>query len=107
MGVDGLLYPAFCSQRIFLFAEFVQQPRVFGAFGPHHLTSLCLTAGVDFKDSLQDDRRRNVLFYHRLRRKMSHYEIFTSLSTVTHRFGFVAFDGIDYLKALQFHFLQT
>lgn len=29
------------------------------------------------------------------------------ISTVTHWFGFVAFDGIDYLKAVKLHFLQT
>lgn len=34
-------------------------------------------------------------------------EISALLSTVTYRFGFVAFDCINYLKALQFHFLQS
>lgn len=62
-GADGSvswsLHWAFCSHVVSLFAEFVHHLCVFGAFSPHHLTSLCLTAGVNFKDSL---RRQKDIF---------------------------------------------
>lgn len=52
----GSLHWAFCSHGVSLFAEFVHQSRIFGPFGPHHLTSLCFTARVDFKDSLRREK---------------------------------------------------
>ena len=65
-GVDGLVQSAFCGQAVSLFAVFVHQPHVFGAFGSHHLTGLRLTVGVDFEDSLQEDKKEKLGFYHRL-----------------------------------------
>lgn len=52
-SVSGSLHWAFCSHVVSLFAEFVHQLGVFRAFSPHHLASLCFTAGVNFKDSLR------------------------------------------------------
>lgn len=101
--VDGLPQLALCSPAVFLFGELVHQLCVFGAFFPHHLTSLCLTARVDFKDSLEGDKK-NIFC---LSRKLQYFEIPTLFSTATYRFGFVAFDCINQMKAIQFHFLQT
>lgn len=83
-GIDRLLQPAFCGQVVPAFAEFVHQPHVLGAFGLHHLPSLCLTVRVDFKDSLQDDERRIFLRTACSQVSGKLNEISALLSTVTH-----------------------
>ena len=57
-GAHRLMQPAFCSQVLSMPGEFVHQPCILGAFGPHHFTGWCLTARVDFKDSLHRKKRR-------------------------------------------------
>lgn len=71
------------------------------------ITSLACVLLLELISKIVYKKTKYFMFYHRVRRKLQHYEISVLLSTVTHRFGFVAFDGINYLKALQFHFLQT
>lgn len=58
-GFDWSRHRTLCRHLVSLLVEFVHQSRVFGAFGPHHLTGQCLTGRVDLKNGL---RRRKVFW---------------------------------------------